>query len=147
MDILGASKAAISGRGLKVALPEAEDERILHAAQRLSEAGLARPVLVGKPDELHARGHAAGARLDGCDVRDPHSDGALRAYGECIAAGRAKVSAGMAERMLRRPLYFAGAMVAAGDAAAMVAEVAAARCRARAHEDGEGRHGGVPALR
>jgi len=30
----------------------------------------------------------------------------------------------MAERMLRRPLYFAGAMVAAGDAAAMVAGVA-----------------------
>ena len=38
--------------------------------------------------------------------------------------GRDKMTAGMAERMLRRPLYFAGAMVAAGDAAAMVAGVA-----------------------
>jgi phosphate acetyltransferase len=34
------------------------------------------------------------------------------------------MTAGMAERMLRRPLYFAGAMVSAGDAGAMVAGAA-----------------------
>ena len=63
-------------------------------------------------------------RLEGCEVRDPRSDPSLPAYAAHIASGRDKMTAGMAERMLRRPLYFAGAMVAAGDAAAMVAGVA-----------------------
>ena len=60
-------------------------------------------------------------RLDGCEVRDPRSDGAMAAYAARIAATREKMTPRMAERMLVRPLYFAGAMVAAGDAAAMVA--------------------------
>lgn len=124
MDIVERSKAVIKGRGLSVALPEADDERILRAAQRLSEAGLARPVLIGRTDEVRARAEAAGVRLDGCDVRDPHGDAAVATYAAQVAAGREKMTAGMAERMLRRPLYFAGAMVSAGDAAAMVAGAA-----------------------
>lgn len=124
MDIVETSKAAIKGRGLKVALPEAEDERILRTAQRLSETGLAHPVLIGTPGEVHARAEALGLRLEGCDVRDPQSDSRLAAYAAYIASGREKMTPGMAERMLRRPLYFAGAMVAIGDAAAMVAGAA-----------------------
>ena len=124
MDIVETSKASIRGRGLKVALPEGEDERILQAAQRLSEAGLARSVIMGRAGEVQARAEALGVGLEGCEVRDPASDGALGAYAAHIAGAREKMTAGMAERMLRRPLYFAGAMVAAGDAAAMVAGVA-----------------------
>ena len=124
LDIVEASKAAIKGRGLRVALPEPEDERILRAAARLSEAGLARPVLIGKAADVATRAAAAGVKLDGCEVRDPASDAALAAYAAHITAGREKMTAGMAERMLRRPLYFAGAMTAAGDSAAMVAGVA-----------------------
>ncbi len=124
MDIVEASKSAIKGRGLRVALPEPEDERILRAAARLSEAGLARPVLIGKAADVDTRAAAAGVKLDGCEVRDPVSDAALAGYAAHITAGREKMTAGMAERMLRRPLYFAGAMTAAGDSAAMVAGVA-----------------------
>ena len=124
MDIVETSKAGIKGRGLKVALPEGEDERILQAAQRLCEASLAQPVIMGKPAEVQERATALGVRLEGCAVRDPGSDGALATYAAHIASGRDKMTAGMAQRMLRRPLYFAGAMVAAGDAAAMVAGVA-----------------------
>ena len=124
MDIVETSKATIKDRGLKVALPEGEDERILRAAQRLSEARLAQPVIMGKPAEVQARAATLGVRLEGCEVRDPAGDSALAIYAAHIAAGREKMTAGMAERMLRRPLYFAGAMVAAGDADAMVAGVA-----------------------
>jgi phosphate acetyltransferase len=124
LNVVETSKAAIKGRGLRAVLPEGEDERILRAAQRLLEERLANPVIVGKPGEVQVRAAALGVRLDGCEVRDPSSDGALGAYAAQIAAGREKMTAGMAERMLRRPLYFAGAMVGAGDAAAMVAGVA-----------------------
>jgi phosphate acetyltransferase len=124
LDIVETSTAAIKGRALKVALPEGEDERILRAAERLSETGLAVPVLIGEAGVVRARAAALGLRLGGCEVRDPQSDSALAAYAARIAGAREKMTSGMAERMLRRPLYFAGAMVAAGDAAAMVAGAA-----------------------
>jgi len=124
MDIVETGKARIKGRGLRVVLPEGEEERILSAAQRLVAERLAQPVMVGKLAEVQARAAALGVSLEGCEVRDPSRDDALAAYAEQIVAGREKMSAGMAERMLRRPLYFAGAMVAAGDAAAMVGGVA-----------------------
>ena len=121
MDIVAKAMAAVRGRALRVVLPEGEDERILLCAQRLSEASLASPVLLGPVDKVRARANGVGVRLDGCEVRDPQSDPALAAYAAHIASGREKMTAGMAERMLRRPLYFAGAMVSTGDAAAMVA--------------------------
>ncbi len=124
MDIVAKAMATIRGRSLEVVLPEGEDERILRCAQRLSEASLASPVLLGPVAKMRALADGLGVRLEGCEVRDPQSDPSLPAYAAHIASGRDKMTAGMAERMLRRPLYFAGAMVAAGDAAAMVAGVA-----------------------
>lgn len=124
MDILAHAKSVLQGRRLRVVLPESEDERILAAAQQLGAAGLAQPVLLGVPDALAARAAALGLQLDGCEVRDPASDARMPDYAARMAAVRERMTSGMAERMLRRPLYFAGAMVAAGDAAAMVAGAA-----------------------
>jgi phosphate acetyltransferase len=124
LNVVEISKASLRGRGLRVVLPEGEEERILRAAQRLVAEHLAQPVVVGRLAEVQARAAALGVSLEGWEIRDPSHDGALGAYAEQIVAGREKMSAGMAERMLRRPLYFAGAMVAAGDAAAMVGGVA-----------------------
>jgi phosphate acetyltransferase len=124
LDILARAKAALVNRNLKVVLPEAEDERILASAQLLSEAGMARPVLIGEQAAVRGRAEALGLRIGECEVRDPQRDEAIVAYAGRLAASREKISAGMAARMLKRPLYFAGAMVAAGDAAAMVAGAA-----------------------
>ena len=124
MNIVANAMAAVRGRALKVVLPEGEDERILRSAQRLCEAQLASPVLLGPIAKVRELAERLGVRLEGCEVRDPQSDASLKAYAAHIATGREKMTEGMAERMLRRPLYFAGAMVSAGDAAAMVAGVA-----------------------
>jgi phosphate acetyltransferase len=124
LDILAKAKAALVNRNLKVVLPEAEDERILASAQLLSEAGMARPVLIGEQAAVRGRAQALGLRIGDCEVRDPQRDEAIVAYAGRLAASREKISPGMAARMLKRPLYFAGAMVAAGDAAAMVAGAA-----------------------
>jgi phosphate acetyltransferase len=116
--------AAIRGRALKVVLPEADDERILRCAQQLSAAQLACPVLLGVADDVRGRAEALGISLEGCEVRDPASDPAVADYAARLVSAREKTSEGMATRMLRRPLYFGGAAVAAGDAAAMVAGAA-----------------------
>jgi phosphate acetyltransferase len=62
--------------------------------------------------------------LDGCVVRDPASDDAAGTYARQLASTRGRISVAMAERLLRKPLYFGGAMVAADEAAALVAGAA-----------------------
>jgi phosphate acetyltransferase len=115
---------AVRGRGLGVVLPETEDERILRAADRLRHLELARPILVGAEVPLRQRAHALGLDLATCEMRDPASDASAGAYAERLVAAREKMNRGMAERMLRRPLYFGAALVAAGEAAALVAGAA-----------------------
>ena len=124
MDILAAAEADVRGRALRIVLPEAEDDRILRSAQLLSEKQLAKPVLIGKREEVLARAHAAGVSLDGCDIVDPSGDARLAQFAASLAANRDRMSASMAERLLRKPLYFGGAMVAASEAEAMVAGAA-----------------------
>jgi len=124
VDIIETCRAAIRGRGLRVVLPESGDDRILRAAEILGEADLARAILVGKADAVAEQARAIGVRLVQAEVRDASGDARLPAYATQMAQARAKMTPGMAERMLRRPLFFAGAMVAAGDADAMVAGAA-----------------------
>lgn len=124
MDILAAAEAELRGRALRIVLPEAEDDRILRSAQQLSETELARPVLLGKADDIRARADALGVSLNGSDIVDPATDPRIADFAAALAASRDRMSASMAERLLRKPLYFGGAMVAAGAADAMVAGAA-----------------------
>jgi len=124
LDIVEASMTAIRDRALKVVLPEGDDERILRSAQQLSARRLAHPVVLGVPAEIEARAAGLGVSLEGCDIRDPAGDAALGAYAGRLIATRERMTQRMAERTLRKPLYFGGAMLAAGDAAAMVAGAA-----------------------
>jgi len=112
VTIVERAKQAIRGRGLVLVLPEGEDPRIVAAARRLAGENLAKPILIGAP----------GAK--GSTVVDPASDPRIGAYAAGLVARRPRMTPAMAERLLRKPLYFAGAMVAAGDADAMVAGAA-----------------------
>lgn len=124
MDIIAGCRAAIKGRELKVVLPEGTDDRILQAARRLVDEQLARPVLLGNPEAIAERASAIGLELGGIEIRDPDTDADLASLAHTVISGREKMTAGMAQRLVRRPLYFGGALVAAGQAAAMVAGAA-----------------------
>jgi phosphate acetyltransferase len=92
------AKALIKGKSLRIVMPEAGDERIRAAASILQTQELAVPVLFGP------------------DVPEP-----TQAQLGLVRARRPKMNEALAARLLRKPLYLAAAMVAAGDAAAMVA--------------------------
>jgi len=77
-------------------LPEVDDERIVEAARKLKDEGLAEPIL----------------------PPDPHASPRLAVYAELY--GNPKI----AQRAVRKPLLHAGMMVKAGDADAMLAGVA-----------------------
>ena len=124
MDIVEACRRAIAGRGLRLVLPEGCDARIIAAATRLRDEGLARPVLLGPVDALREAARSVGAGLDGIELRHSLDDDELDRYARMCATARPSLDARTAARLVRKPLYFAGMMVHAGDAAAMVAGVA-----------------------
>lgn len=101
MSVIDEARAKIKGRGLRLVLPEGEDSRIREAAHRLSGAGLADPVVFGPDAPEPTDRHVAE-----------------------IMAKRDRMNETMARRLLRKPLYRAGAMVAAGEAQAMLAGAA-----------------------
>ncbi len=92
------AKAKIKGQNLKLVMPEADDPRIQAAAKILAEQGLAVPIL-DMPETSHEEIAIVMAR-------------------------REKMNEAMAARLLKKPLYAAGAMVATGAADAMLAGVA-----------------------
>ena len=120
-----ADSRALHGRARKLSCAECaaaacascsrrpRDERIVAAAQRLRDEGIAEPILPEHPNR------AAGSTLT------PSS----------IVEGRPESPAKVARRLASKPLFHAGLMVKAGDADAMVAGVAHDR-RARVIEAG-----------
>jgi phosphate acetyltransferase len=81
----------------RIVLPETDDERIVEAARRLKNQGIAEPLLP-----------------------DPEKDQEKLKQYAALYPGNPKI----AERAVRRPLFFAGMMVKAGDADAVLAGVA-----------------------
>jgi phosphate acetyltransferase len=123
MTIIDSYLAQARSSCKRLVLPEGHDERIVRAARRLQDEGIARPVLLGGADELRAAAQRAGVALDGITVIDPGQSDRIGAYGELYAAGRPNASVRLAHRLVRKPLFHAGMMVRAGDADAMIAGV------------------------
>ena len=63
MDIADRLVAQAKERRRSVALPEGEDARILQAARRLHDEGIARPVLIAEPGALVAGAGQPSARV------------------------------------------------------------------------------------
>ncbi|MCB1398424.1 MAG: phosphate acetyltransferase [Rhodobacter sp.] len=98
MDVVQQSLDAARARNARVVLPETDDPRIVEASARLVAEGLARPVPLSE-----ARPAAA--------------------YVDLLLRNRPGLKPALALRLLEKPLIRAAAMVAAGEAEAMVAGV------------------------
>jgi phosphate acetyltransferase len=102
MSVIDEAKAKIKGRRLQLVMPEGEDERIRMAAERLRAEELAEPIVFGAENVPEVMAHHIAI----------------------LRGRRAKMSDTMAARLLRKPLFRAGAAVAAGEAHAMLAGAA-----------------------
>lgn len=122
-DIVEACIARARAKSGQIVFPEGQDERIVAAARRVKDQGIAMPILLGLDADIAAAAGRAGVSLDGLQVVDPDRSEHVEGYAELYAAGRPG-SAKVAGRLVRKPLFFGGMMVKAGDANAMVAGVA-----------------------
>jgi phosphate acetyltransferase len=125
MDIIASCKATVKGRGLRVVLPEGEDERILRAAAEIAREDIGHPIVLA--DDAHAAREglvSLGGGAAGIVVLSPQSDPAGPELAARVAASRERMNERTAARLVRKPLYFGGALVAVGRAEALVAGVA-----------------------
>ena len=121
MDLIERLIERAKSRPRSVVLPEGEDARIVQAARRLRDEGIARPILVGERAALEAAAASAGAALDSIESVSPPTSNALDAYASLYVEGRPKANERVARRLLARPLFYAAMSVKAGDADALVA--------------------------
>lgn len=103
MDVVRSCIEKVRGRGLRVVFPEGGDERIVAAAARLRDEGIAEPIVLGPDLDASPR---------------------LQAYAALYVQGRPESNPKLAPRIAAKPLFHAGLMVKAGDADAMLAGVA-----------------------
>jgi phosphate acetyltransferase len=124
MDIVVSFKMAARKRTRRVVLPEGDDDRILQAAAILARDRIAIPVLLGGREIISEAARRSAVSLNGVEIVDPASSEQRPAYAASLCATRGRMSETMATRLLRKPLYFGGMMLHAGDASAMVAGAA-----------------------
>ena len=124
MDIVSSFTERVRGKNLSVVLPEGRDERIIQAARILVDERIARPIVLGKPEQIAASTEKAGVNLDGIQTISPKASDKTDFYAEQYSRRREDVSVGIAKRIVVKPLFYAGMMVACGDADASVGGVA-----------------------
>ncbi len=124
MDLVAQFKQRAVTRKLSVVLPEGKDARVVTAARMLADQAIARPIVLGKPEEIAEATKAAGVTLDGITVLNPRESADLERYAASYRRGRDDLDPSIAARMVVKPLFFGGCMVACGDAHAMVAGAA-----------------------
>lgn len=95
----------------RIVLPEGGDPRVQKAAARVAHEGIARVLLIG-------------SAAPGCETLDPATDPRRADLADLVAGRREKMKPAMALRLLSKPAYFAGALVASGAADGLVAGAA-----------------------
>ena len=124
--VFAAAKSAQARRPMRVVYAEGEDERTLRALQVVLDEGLARPVLVGRPEVVKMRIQRAGLRLQverDFEICDPERDPRFREYWETYRGlmAREGVTPDVAKAAVRRSnTLIASLMLRRGEADAMV---------------------------
>lgn len=101
-----------------IVLFEGEDDRTLVAAETLGRERLARLTLLGNTQKIQTRQRTLGLTLEGASLVDPGQNDKLKFYARQLYERRR--ASGMTEsealETAKEPRFFAGLMVAAGDA-------------------------------
>lgn len=108
----------------QVVFAEADDYKVLRAAQIVLEEGITQPILLGHKEKILAMIEENGLELD-CEIIDPRSPGQTEnreRYAETLFQKRKRrgIAYSDALKLMRERNYFGAAMVELGDADAMI---------------------------
>jgi phosphate acetyltransferase len=124
MKLIDKIKEKAKNKHTKIVLAEGEDERTIKSAQIALNEGLAELVMLGNADQIKSLAGEIGFDLGKIEIIDPEAapiEKYIKSYVESRSKSGKHVTEGMAEKLIRRSLYFGTAMVDAGDVDGMVA--------------------------
>lgn len=119
---LDSMKEKVRGKGMRVVLAEGNEERAIRAAAILRDEDLAKPILIGKTDEIKNHAKKLNINIDDLEIIDHTADKNLDHYIETYFKIREhkKITREHAADKVRQPHYFGALMVRLGDADGMV---------------------------
>lgn len=120
-DVMKDIEARAKANPRRVALPEADEEKILRAAREVKDRALAIPLLVGEPAAIAEAARAAGVRIDDLTVVDTTSEARAEEFAARFSEANPDYPPRAVKRMLRNRLNFAAMMVKFDEADCMVA--------------------------
>jgi len=109
----------------RVVFADAENVKVLKAAQIALDEGIAFPILLGNPEVINSLAEANSIVIDGMDIINPKSDALAEqraAYGEIFFSKRQRrgVNKYEASKLMKDRNYYGCMMVEMGDADAMI---------------------------
>jgi malate dehydrogenase (oxaloacetate-decarboxylating)(NADP+) len=115
-----------SGAPKRLVFPEGNHPKIIRAAQICCEEGIARPTLLGEPEEIRRIAAENEVSLDGIDIINQLLHSKRETYVEDYwnLRNRSGVTRSEAKRIIERRNYFAAMMVESGDADGFVSGIA-----------------------
>ena len=108
----------------RIVYPEGENDRIIRAVVQARAEGIARPVLLGRPDRIERRAKELHIDLGGIELIDPRADeDRLERYARRLFERRQRKGMTLAEARERvaQPIYYGCEMVEEGDADGLIA--------------------------
>ena len=123
MELIEQIKERARNSPQQIVLAEGEEERTIKAAVISRDEGTAVPVLLGNAGRIKEIARSVDVDLDGLQIVDPNSSPNIEKYMDMYIESRGgkRISQKMAERLVKKPLYFGAIMVKAGDVSGMVA--------------------------
>ena len=113
-------------RPMRVVLADGENESVIRAAAQITDEGVARLTLIGRPSLIARKARNLGVDTDGFEIVDPRADEErAAAYAEDLYCRRQRKGLTRAEALERmtRSVYYGAMMVRQGHADAVLAGV------------------------
>jgi phosphate acetyltransferase len=117
-DLINQLRERAAKNPKRIVYPEATDARVLRAAAKIVSMRLAKPILVGPPDQVEKKAQEIGVQLSHIEIVDPKARALGERYTKLLLPGWKSrgITEVEAQKRLENPMYFAAAMVRAGDA-------------------------------
>lgn len=119
MSIIDNIVARAKSNKQRIVLPESLEERTITAADKALADELADIILIGKPDEIHAKAKELGLKNIGkATIIDPETSDKTEQYADLLFQLRQKkgMTVEKAHELVKNPLYFGCLIIKSGDA-------------------------------
>ncbi|ATH60964.1 MULTISPECIES: phosphate acetyltransferase [Staphylococcus] len=125
MSLLDVLQEKLSGKNVKIVLPEGEDERVLTAATQLQSTDYVTPVLLGNEANINALAEDNGLDISNLEIINPQTSELKQELVTAFVERRkGKATEEQAQEMLKNVNYFGTMLVYTGKAEGLVSGAA-----------------------